>query len=338
VSNARFDAELVSFDERYENDQTRSPAFDRHVDEMVDRVLRASVMHPIDLVEVACGQGYFMERLWRRAGPALRMALGFDPAYRGAEMPGGIRIKAGIFDGHAASRLPRPPNALVARHLIGYLPDPVEFLKGLRSQMVEGPSSRMFLETPCVEWILRHNTVQDFFYEHCSYFSADSLALALHRAGFKAHKIDHVFGGQYLWAEAIPQVRADAPDGLGEGPMLLRALAQDFTAAQDEWRQRWKRQLALARNRGPVAVWGAGAKGVTFVNLLDPETSLIRCLVDINPRKQGMFVPLTGHLIVSWQRAMEAGVRTVVVMNPNYLTEVEEQVRSSGTTVMILEA
>jgi len=68
-------------------------------------------------------------------------------------------------------------------------------------------------------------------------------------------------------------------------------------------------------------VWGAGSKGVSFVNLLE-ESRYVECLVDINPRKQGSYVPGTGHRVVAPQFLQEYQPDVVVLMNPVYLDEV----------------
>ena len=38
------------------------------------------------------------------------------------------------------------------------------------------------------------------------------------------------------------------------------------------------------------AIWGAGAKGFTFLNILDKNASLIKYVVDINPKKQNKYI------------------------------------------------
>jgi hypothetical protein len=74
---------------------------------------------------------------------------------------------------------------------------------------------------------------------------------------------------------------------------------------------------------GGCALWGAGAKGTTLVNLIDPENRRIRFLIDLNPAKQGKFVPGTGHQIVSpeYLKEQKGGIAGIVNMNPNYLEE-----------------
>jgi len=96
-----------------------------------------------------------------------------------------------------------------------------------------------------------------------------------------------------------------------------------------------ERKVAALAEHGGVAIWGAGAKGVTLVDLCDPERRLVACVVDINPRKQGRFVPGTGHPIVAPETLREKGIRHVIVMNPNYEQEVTMQAGAVDPAIRI---
>ncbi len=106
--------------------------------------------------------------------------------------------------------------------------------------------------------------------------------------------------------------------------------------------EREKRRIAGVGQRlrelsasGPVAIWGAGAKGVTFLNLLDPECTLVDAAVDINPRKQNRFIAGTGHPIVEPRELRKREVKNVVVMNPNYVAEVTRLMSELGSGAKI---
>ena len=78
-----------------------------------------------------------------------------------------------------------------------------------------------------------------------------------------------------------------------------------------------------------MVTWGGGSKGVTFLNTLrDP--SPVRAVVDLNPRKAGKFVPGTGQEIVSPEALRQISPDAVIVMNPIYVDEITEHVRSLG--------
>ena len=52
-------------------------------------------------------------------------------------------------------------------------------------------------------------------------------------------------------------------------------------------------------------IWGAGSKGVAFLSMLGVGDE-VDYAVDVNPGKHGMFMPGTGHEIVSPNRLEEA--------------------------------
>lgn len=61
----------------------------------------------------------------------------------------------------------------------------------------------------------------------------------------------------------------------------------------------WNGNLSRLFEKGSrIVLWGAGAKGVTFLNTQKAGRQ-IEYVVDINPRKQGMYVAGTGQRIVA---------------------------------------
>jgi SAM-dependent methyltransferase len=329
VFNAAFDPGLVAYGADYENDQTVSPAFAAHVDRIADRVLAAARHREAPIVlEVGCGQGGFLERLAHRAGGRLGGAIGFDPAYRGVTAAHGaaVRIEAKLFDRAAAESIGRDIDVVATRHVIEHVPDPIGFLMAIAVALPEGETVALVVETPCVDWIFENEVLQDFFYEHCNYFTVETLGFALKRAGFADVSIEHVFDGQYLLATA----RSGGGDDPGH-PVDASASAQrcaDFARTSSTQGNVWRKRIA--ETGCPVALWGAGAKGVTFAGAIDPERALISCLIDVNPRKQNCFAAATAHPILSPEQAADAGVRTVIIMNPNYRGEIAATVQRQG--------
>ena len=327
VWNTAFDPELIVYDGEYENDQTFSPSFARHFEQRArDIVAAVAEDEPLDFLEVGSGQGRFIEEVARVAGPRLHSAEGFDPAWRGreGEGPAGSHIHTCYFDKSTAGLMQYAPNVVATRHTIEHVPDPVAFLSAIREAL--GPDARaaVFVETPCVEWILRHEAMQDFFYEHCSLFTADSLADALHRAGFRGAKVEHVFGDQYLWARAFTYgEEPPAAKSQGDSRPALEGVRQAFV-------KKWREDVARRAGMGRVALWGAGAKGVNFALMTDPEARHIDHIVDVNPGKQGRHVPGSGLKVLSPKDAAARGARTIYVMNPNYLDEIRATAAEIG--------
>lgn len=289
----------VTYDQQYDN-TVPSAAFDAHVDSLVARLVADGVRGK-RVAEVGCGQGDFLKRL---VSAGQNTGIGFDPAYRGPAIEGPLRFVPDYF---APDPDVRDVDVAISRHVIEHIPDPLPFLASLRSL-----NAPLYLETPSVEWILERVEISDLFYEHCSLFSAHSLTIACHRAGFEVAEVTRVFGGQYLWLRAVPAGR-------------VASLAREFRARYAWQRERWQ---AVVGNG--TALWGAGAKGVTMAGIIDPTGEHIPCIVDNNPAKQGRYLPGTGHPIVAPATLSHLPVTSAVSLNPNYTQEIERQLDGLG--------
>lgn len=320
VFNAQFDPSLLSYGDHYDNTQTHSPTFSRYVDDLVRRVLD-DTRGSVTVVEVGCGKGDFLKRLVHESDGRVR-GIGYDPTYEGpleiAE--GAIRFERSFYDERAASV---GADVVVCRHVIEHIPEPVQLLRAVRGAL-QSLRARVYFETPCVDWILEHRVAWDFFYEHCSLFTAGSLSTAFELAGFDVERCDRVFGGQYLWLEARPALDVQAARARSCKPGLTANLAGVYRATELSRNAAWRALAERSAGQGRIALWGAGAKGATFAHLVDPEAKLLDCIVDMNPAKQGHYLPGTGHPIVAPDALAHRGVDTVLLTNPNYSLEIRE--------------
>ena len=136
------------------------------------------------------------------------------------------------------------------------------------------------------------------------------------------------FGRQFLWIEARPA--APEPVARADGAAIGRRAAA-FRGACEARLARWREELhRMTRTDRRAAVWGAGSKGVTFLNLLSDIPS-ISCAVDVNPHKVGMHVAGTGHRISSPEELASGDPpHLVIVMNPLYVDEIRRTLESLG--------
>jgi len=59
-------------------------------------------------------------------------------------------------------------------------------------------------------------------------------------------------------------------------------------------------------------------------------------VIDINPGKQNHFLPGTGLKVLAPQAAVSRGPRSVFVMNPNYLAEIEHMALLVGLSAQFI--
>ncbi len=330
VFNAAFDLGRLSYGEAYDNNQACSATFREYLTGLVRHLTEEESVRNCRIVDVGCGGGDFLRRLV--AAGAGNTGAGFDPAYAGpdTDCDGRVRFERRYYGQECADV---PADVVVCRHVIEHVPEPVELLRTVRQALAGSPHARVYFETPDVAWILRNRVLWDFFYEHCSLFTAQSLTTAFESAGFSVSKVDHIFGGQYLWLEA--DLGDDAPP-VTRDPANLPALAHAFCACEKESIRNWDATLTALRQRGKIALWGAGAKGVTFANLVDPRRERIDCVVDLNPNKQGRYLPGTGHPIVEFHELPPRDVKSAILMNPNYLAENQTLLRDAGLAIDLI--
>jgi SAM-dependent methyltransferase len=331
VFNQAFEPSALSYGEDYDNTQTCSPLFNEYIDGLVDHLIFEKGVQNCRVVEVGCGKGLFLRKL---TGVGGNTGYGFDPSYVGpaTDLDGHLHFEKRYY-GPECTEI--SADVIVCRHVIEHVPNPLDLLHTIRQALANSPRAKVFFETPAVEWILKNQVIWDFFYEHCSYFSADSLTTAFEATGFKIESIRNVFGGQYLWLEATLSI--EEPARVNRKPGLIPNLAKQFALSERKLKEVLGDRLQGLTARGKVALWGAGAKGVTLANLVDPKREWIACVVDLNPRKQGHYLPGTGHPIVGYQELAKYGVETAVLMNPNYREENLALLQESYPNVKLID-
>jgi Methyltransferase domain/C-methyltransferase C-terminal domain len=332
VFNGAFEPFKLDYGGAYDNTQSYSETFNAYLDGLVNEMIYRRAVQDSRIVEVGCGKGGFLRKLVCASG-AFNTGHGYDPNYEGPETDCNGRLMFhreffGSSTEHVAG------DVVVCRHVIEHIPDPVTFLSAVITAVSESPGAKLFFETPDVEWILKEGAIWDFFYEHCSYFSVESIRVAMGLAGLQAVRIERVFGGQYLFVEARP--RAELRD-TAKGASTVPQSALKFGRSEERILRRLRARLITIAAEGKVVVWGAGAKGVTFLNLVDPGARVVTRVIDVNPNKHGRFLAGTGHRIEGPEIGLREDIRTIIVMNQNYVGEVRRMLDSNHKKAVVLE-
>jgi SAM-dependent methyltransferase len=331
IWNTRFDPDVLFYDADYENSLHFSGEFRRYTQELAERLIESHELEGKHVAEIGSGKGEFLSLLCEKAGCT---GIGFDPSY------------AGESDGRAEGRLTfvrdlfgpdsdlGEAHLVVSRHVVEHLDDPVGVLAALRRALGKRRAS-VYVEVPSAEYLLREDAIWDIIYPHVTCLTASALRNVLARAGFHPREHGYSFGGQYLWVEAS----TDPPESqaaTGTNGAASQAV-MEFATRMAEKRKLWADRLPRLLADRPVAVWGAGAKGTTFLNVVAGGAS-IETVVDVNPRKRGKYIPGTGQRIVAAESLVEQGAGTVVVMNPVYSNEIGLMLGQLGLDAEVLVA
>ncbi|MFD2405198.1 class I SAM-dependent methyltransferase [Azorhizophilus paspali] len=256
IFNKAFEFSLLSYGHDYDNTQSCSAYFDMYLDGLVTNLVEQHGVRNCTIVEVGCGKGQFIKKLVSYPG-ANNRGYGFDPSYVGpdTDLDGRVSFRRCYYDDRCVDVA---ADVVVCRHVIEHVPDPLVLLGSVRAALAGASNTRVFFETPCVEWILRNRVVWDFFYEHCSLFTAESLGVAFERAGFVVERVEHIFGGQYLWLEGRPS--CTIPPLSPISPRTAE-LAKNYGVCEVGLKGEWLNRLQILCAEGKIALWGLVPKG-----------------------------------------------------------------------------
>lgn len=300
VTNISFQSKLVVYDEKYNNEQGLSEAFRNHLN-IVAELIRSNFPEP-DVIEVGCGKGRFISYLRERGFTV----SGIDPTYEGDDP----RVEKRFFDADCGISA----SGVVLRHVLEHVVDPFTFLRQIRD--ANGGSGLIYIEVPCFDWICENGAWFDIFYEHVNYFTASDFQ----RFFVDPPVVLKTFSGQYL------SVFADLASLRNREALVID---RSCRVAPPSFADEILATVAYVKKRceaheGKVVVWGAASKGVISSLHLRRAGIEIDFIVDIDPAKQGKYLPASGLLVESPSRLIqETAPALVLVMNTNYFEEIK---------------
>jgi len=334
IFNPYFDPSLMDYSQVYENSLHFSPRFQQFAQTLASELVERHDLHQKNIVEISCGKGDFLTLLCQLGN---NQGYGFDPSYVGdSEVAAGDGRVTFIKDFYSEAHQSYPADFLCCRHTLEHIEQPPAFMQMIRKSIGERQLS-VYVEVPNVLFTLRDLAIWDIIYEHCGYFSSESLQRLFTLNGFSVLDVQPTYEGQFLYIEAVPTA-AGTRTHAAEKPTALAAEIHDFAERYRAKVSSELARLATIKAAGQKAViWGAGSKGITYLNMLQTADT-IAYAVDLNVRKQGMYITGTGQQIVPPTFLQEYQPDVVIVMNPIYLDEIRQMLDELGVHAEVVEA
>ena len=299
IGNLRFSSQLARYTEGYEEQQSFSPRFNAFAKSLATKLINRYDLHNKTIVEIGCGKGDFLVMLCDLGN---NHGIGIDPTYVPGRLDeGALKNVRFIRDFYSEKYSDYTGDMVCSRHALEHIPDTGAFMETVRRAIGNKTNTVVFFELPDVERVLHECAFWDIYYEHCSYFTLGSLARLFRRAGFEVTDLAKDFDGQYLLLEAKPATNSNHSAPLKEEESveeLSKAVAK-FQSNYAETVHRWKRKIESVRDSGRrCVIWGSSSKCVAFLNTIGIHDE-IEFIVDINPYRQGKYLPGSGKQIVA---------------------------------------
>jgi SAM-dependent methyltransferase len=320
------------FAEDYAYFSSYSTSWVEHARRYVDAV--AERFDPAEVVEIASNDGYLLQWFVERGVPV----LGIDPtAGTAAAAEGrGVPTLVEFFGREVAERLAgsHAPDLMIANNVLAHVPDLNDFVGGFRRLLA--PHGVVTFEFPHLVRLIEEGQFDTIYHEHFSYFSLLSASKVLAAHGLVVFDVEELptHGGSLR-----VYARHGENDALPVGPRVEELLARERAGGYDtlgpylhfaERVRSDKRRLleffVAAKKAGKtIAAYGAPAKGNTLLNYCAIGTDFIDFTVDLNPAKQGRFLPGT-HIPIDAPERLAAERPDLIFLLPwNLRDELSEQ-------------
>lgn len=335
IANTRFDPLRHEYSTRYEETQGFSPCFNSFAQSLAQRLIDQYDIHHKEVLEIGCGKGEFLMMMCELGN---NRGVGIDPSF----VPGRLDNQKNlpvrfIQDFYSEKYADLTADVVCCRHTLEHIGPTGTFLRQLRNALGSRTDTLVFFEVPDTVRVLKEGAFWDIYYEHCSYFTPGSLVRLFQAAGFEVLDISLDYDDQYILLTAKPGARRKSFAFPAQDPLI--ALPEQIIAFQDlaahsiaHWHTTIEK---IVSHDGKVVVWGSGSKGVAFLTTLGLYHD-IDYVVDINPYRQGKFIPGTGQRIVSPAFLQEYRPDAVIVMNPIYCPEIRNDLDRMNIKTQLL--
>lgn len=287
------------------------------------------------VVEIASNDGYLLQYFVKRGIPV----LGIEPAEnvaRKAEEKG-IPTITKFFGQHLARQLAkdgRSADLLLGNNVLAHVPALNDFVAGLK--ILLKPAGVITMEFPHLLRLIEERQFDTIYHEHFSYFSFLTVEEVFARHGLTLFDVEELTthgGSLRIYArhaedeakEISARVHQLKGRELSAGARSLQTYL-DFSAKAEETKRFLLKFLIEAKEEGKrVAGYGAPAKGNTLLNYCGVRTDLVDYTVDMNPHKQGKFLPGTHIPVFHPDRLKETRPDYVLILPWNLRDEIVSQ-------------
>ncbi len=207
------------------------------------------------------------------------------------------------------ARLPQPPKLIVANNVYNHADDPLGFAQAVKNLLAA--DGTFVFEVPYWAVSVRECKFDMIYHEHVNWFTVTYARNLVERADLKVVHVEEVdyHGGsirvfvQHKNSTTPDMMGATDLNGYVEQEKVLGLFKpetyQTYARRVRERRNRFLARVYTLKNQGEAIVCiGAAAKGNTFLNYYNLDSSLIDCVTDSAPSKIGKFTPRTRIPIV----------------------------------------
>lgn len=333
--NFAFDPSLMVYTEAYENSLHFSPRFQQFAESLAKDLIEQHELRNKDIIEIGCGKGDFLKLI---CDLGENRGYGFDASFEPELMDSGTKERFVVIQDFYSEKYSQyNADFVCCRHVLEHIQHPQSFINDVRLAIGNRQHAIVYFEVPNALWTLEDFGIWDLIYEHCSYFTAHSLARVFQNHGFTVRRLKEHYQRQFLGIELSfgngkSGWQPERP--LAKLASSVKSFGENYVSKVNSWKHTFE---SLSREGKKAVVWGGGSKGITFLNVMK-DLGSVEYMVDINPRKQGMYVAGAGQQVIGPDMLASYRPDVVIIMNPIYTDEIRGMLTARGIEAEILVA
>jgi len=335
ISNLLFNSALQVYRPEYREAQHYSNEFNRFSKRLAGKWVNDFEIRNKDILEIGCAKDKFLKLLRELGG---NTGIGIDITCNPSPSSGTAKDKIQLMREEYSSKYGEwTGDVLCCRHTLEHVFATAEFVEGLHQFIGDRDDTLLLFALPDVSRILRKLAFWDFNYEHCSYFTAGSLARLFRQNSFDVIDLLREYDDRYLVLAARPSSGPTMPRFEFENDVnQTLADVASFKRMCPERVHHWQARVRHLSVKGKkIVAWGSGSRCVSFCTTLGISEALSYA-VDTDPLSSGKFLPGTGHRIVDPEFLHRDPPDVVIAMNSSYSDEIAAQLDGLGLEPQLL--
>jgi SAM-dependent methyltransferase len=308
----------------------------RYTEKMIERL---GLGEHSRVVELASNDGYLLQYFHARG----IHVLGIEPAANVAEvaLQKGIPTLVEFFGRRIARLLASDSRAdlLLGNNVLAHVPDLNDFVSGMK--LLLAPNGTITMEFPHLMRLIEDTQWDTIYHEHFSYFSFLTVSRVFAAHGLRLFDVEEMptHGGS-LRVYGAHEDDLNKPDSARAVEMRERERAAGYERLEtytsygahiEADKRRILQFLIGLKNEGRRVVgYGAPAKASTLLNYCGVGRDFLDYTVDLNPHKQGCFLPGSHIPIRAPQVIREDHPDVVMILPWNLKEEIIDQLSFVG--------
>ena len=287
------------------------------------------------IIEIASNDGYLLKYFKEANIPV----LGIEPAENVAQtaINSGVPTENSFFNSKLAEKLKKEDkqaDLLICNNVLAHVPNLNDFIKGLK--ILLKPEGVITIEFPSLLKLIEENQFDTIYHEHFSYFSCLTVEkiFSYHKLNlFDIEKLNTHGGSFRIYLQNQENTRYQVGENVSRVKLMEKDKGLDkmssyhgFKKQVEETKFQLHSFLQKKTQEGKaIAAYGAPAKGNTLLNYCEIGKDLIDYTVDLNPGKQGCFLPGSHIPIFHPDKIRETKPDYLLILPWNIKKEIIEQ-------------